>query len=48
MYHNYLQHVILFAEIGTRHMQKWSATYNEVYTNISNQVTKLDIYMSAF
>ena len=39
-----LQHVIQFAEIGTRHMQKWSATYNKVYTIISNQVIILDMH----
>ena len=44
MYHNYLQHVILSALIGTRDMQKRSATYNEVYINISNQVTLLDMH----
>ena len=36
--HNYLQHVILSAQIGTGVMQKRIATYNKVYRELSNQV----------
>ena len=42
IYHNYLQHVILSAQVGTRHMQKRIATYNKVYIELSNQVSPIN------
>lgn len=36
-----MQHVILSAQIGTRHMQKRIVTYNKVYTEMSNQVAAI-------
>ena len=32
------QHVIVAAEIGTRRMQKKSATYSDIFKEISKQV----------
>ena len=33
-----MQHVILLAEVGTRSIERQSATYSEVYSYLSKQV----------
>ena len=39
---DYLQHVILSAQIGTRVMRRQSATYDKIYIELSNQVAPIN------
>ena len=40
---DYLQHVILSAQIGTRVMRRQISTYNKLYRELSNQVVSINM-----